>query len=68
MQELTFSDLSMFEWLIIGGRSQSSGMPAGQPEWVWIEKLLLQARKHGVKVYFKPNLTVRPREYPEVSP
>jgi hypothetical protein len=54
----------MFDWLIIGGRSQSSGMPEGQPEWKWVEDLLIEARKNNVSVYFKPNLMVRPNEYP----
>jgi len=55
----------MFHWLIIGGRSKSSGMPANQPKWEWVESLLLSARQSDISVYFKPNLTVRPREYPE---
>lgn len=54
-----------YAWVIIGGRSASSGMPAGQPEWEWVESILRQARDAGCQVYFKPNLTVRPKEYPE---
>ena len=53
-----------FQWLIIGGRSGSSKMPASQPEWKWVESLLMESRTYGISVYFKPNLTVRPREYP----
>lgn len=64
MEQVTFDDLTMINWIIIGGRSQSAGMPAGQPEWDWVESLIWQARKNNVKIYFKPNLTVRPREYP----
>ena len=52
------------DWLIIGGRSKSTGMPEGQPEWGWVELLLLQARETGTMVYWKTNLTVRPEEYP----
>lgn len=52
------------EWLIIGGRSRSSKMPEAQPEWEWVESLLMQARQNGIKLYFKPNLTVQPKEYP----
>lgn len=62
-EELTFSEMP-FEWIIIGGRSRSSGMEAGQPEWTWVEKLLTCARQNNVKVYFKPNLASRPKEYP----
>lgn len=54
----------VFHWLIIGGRSKSSNMPANQPKWEWVESLLLAARHSNISVYFKPNLTVRPREYP----
>ncbi len=63
--ELTFSSLDMFDWIIIGGQSKSSRLPAFQPEWEWVENLLWQARESGCKVYFKPNLTVAPKEYPE---
>ncbi len=54
-----------FDWLIIGGQSKSSGQPAKQPEWGWVESLLFDARQSNVRVYFKPNLTVLPKEYPE---
>jgi protein gp37 len=57
---------SGINWIIIGGRSESSGMREGQPEWEWVEHLLLQARFYNMNVYFKPNLTVRPKEYPNV--
>jgi len=53
-------------WIIIGGQSKSTGEPARQPEWAWVENLTNQARKLGVKVYWKPNLEVRPKEYPDV--
>ena len=36
-----------------------------EPKWEWVEKLLAQARRCGCKVYFKPNLKVRPKEHPE---
>jgi protein gp37 len=52
------------DWLIIGGRSKTSGAAAFQPEWEWVESLLKEARDFGCKVYFKPNLEVRPKEYP----
>ncbi len=63
-ERLTFSDLSMFDWVIIGGQSDSSKETARQPEWAWVESLQSQARAADCKVYWKPNLTVRPREYP----
>lgn len=51
--------------VIIGGRSKSTKLPASQPEWKWVEDLLLDARKVGACVYFKDNLTVLPKESPE---
>jgi protein gp37 len=63
--KLVFKKLSLFDWVIIGGRSKSSKMPAAQPEWEWVESLLMQAREAGCKVYFKPNLSIVPKEYPD---
>lgn len=57
--------LDLFDWVIIGGQSRSSKCEAYQPEWEWVESLLTQARESECKVYFKPNLSVRPKEYPE---
>lgn len=65
MEQIELSNPKAIHWLIIGGRSQSSGMPEGQPEWNWVENLLAQARHARLTVYFKPNLTVRPKEYPK---
>ncbi len=59
--------VSYLDWIIIGGRSQSSKMGAGQPEWSWVETLLFEARIADVQVYFKPNLTVQPKEYPQTA-
>jgi len=57
--------VSALDWIIIGGRSKTSNMEAGQPEWEWVKRLLVDANKYDIQVYFKPNLTVRPKEYPE---
>ena len=67
IQGATESGLSLFDWVIIGGRSSSSNMPAAQPEWEWVESLHAQAREAGCKIYWKPNLTVRPKEYPTAA-
>lgn len=63
-EEIILPEPIPYDWLIIGGQSPSSGAPAMQPEWRWVESLLWQARNAGIKIYFKPNLTIRPREYP----
>lgn len=59
-----FSRLEFFDWIIIGGQSKNSKEPARQPKWEWVESLLQQARASSIDVYFKPNLTVRPKEAP----
>jgi protein gp37 len=64
LQRLTFSSLEMFDWIVIGGQSRSTQTPEFQPKWEWVEHLIDQARKAKCKVYIKPNLTSRPREYP----
>lgn len=56
--------LVFVDWIIIGGRSASSKMPAFQPEWEWVERLHNEARESKCSVFWKPNLTVRPNEYP----
>jgi len=67
MQErLTFRDLSMFQWIVIGGKTASyfNNTPASQPEWEWVEHLWQQARSAGLKIYWKENLKVKPKEVP----
>lgn len=54
-----------FNWLIIGGWGELTPIKVEPPKWEWIENLLRQARDSGCLVYFKPNLMVRPKEYPE---
>jgi len=67
-EPVRFPTLSMFDWLIIGGQSRCTREPERQPEWLWVEDLLAQAREAELRVYFKPNLSVRPREYPSEKP
>jgi protein gp37 len=64
-EAMTFSDLSMFDWMIIGGRSRA-GMPEFKPPQAWVDALVHDARAFGLKIYQKPNLGVatRLREYP----
>ena len=64
-EAISFKHLDRFNWVIIGGRSRSSGMPAFQPESIWVERIVFQARRAGCRVYFKPNLEYGPKEYPE---
>lgn len=64
LEPLHFDDLSMFQWLVIGGSSNSSQTPEWHPPRHWVENLEAMARECGVKVYEKTNLLERIREYP----
>jgi protein gp37 len=72
LEDLTFTSLEMFDWVVFGGqspqRSETQGVqdvPGFQPPWPWVEHLFHQARAAGCLVYFKPNLETRPQEYPQ---
>lgn len=66
LERLTFSSLAMFDWLVMGGLKATpfNHTEAFQPEWEWVEHLWQQARDANVKVYWKENLTIRPKELP----
>lgn len=64
LEPLHFDDLSMFQWIVIGGSSNSSQTPEWHPPRAWVERLEAMARECGVKVYEKTNLLERIREYP----
>lgn len=66
-EPVLFTDYSLFDWIIIGGQSQSSVEPARQPEYWWVHELTDQAHLAGCKVFWKPNLTVTPQEYPAAN-
>lgn len=70
-EELRFGNLGLFDWMVIGGRSKSSGSPEFRPPLEMIAHLEEQARAAGVPLYEKENLLPascgreRIREYPE---
>jgi protein gp37 len=57
---LEFSDLSMFDWIVIGSQSateQPNGpVPAFAPPFEWVARLTDQAHEAGCKVFQKDNL------------
>jgi hypothetical protein len=59
-EELRFSDLSMFNWVVIGSQTatrQPGGVvPAFAPPFEWVARIWAQATEAGCKVYLKPNL------------
>lgn len=64
LEPVKFEDLSWCHWVIIGGRSKNSAGEEFQPDYKWVRDLDRAADDAGCKIYWKPNLTVRPREYP----
>jgi len=63
-EELTFNDLGIFDWVIIGAQSRNSKGPSKQPKREWVQSLMIQAWDVGCQVYCKPNLKVCVKEYP----
>lgn len=60
-EELEFTDLSMFDWVVIGGQTQTA-QPTGivpaqnPPSREHVMRLTLQAKEAGCQVHWKPNI------------
>jgi protein gp37 len=60
-EELRFTDLSMFDWVVIGAQTATQQpddgrVPEFAPPFEWVARIVAQARKAGCKVWLKPNL------------
>lgn len=59
-EPLEFTDLSVFDWVVIGAQTQTQqpdGMvPAFAPPAEWVLRITNQAREAGCRVHWKPNL------------
>jgi len=55
--------METLDWIIIGAESREKIKI--QPETVWVENVLQQARDYEIPVWFKDNLVFRPQEVPE---
>ncbi|MGH3499335.1 MAG: DUF5131 family protein [Nocardioidaceae bacterium] len=71
LEPLEFTDLSMFDWVVIGAQTQtnqpSGQVPAFNPPWEWVDRIYHQAKEAGCRVHMKPNLkNSLPNEYPSV--
>jgi protein gp37/ParB-like chromosome segregation protein Spo0J len=64
MERITFSRLGIFNWLVLGGASKTTRTEEFRPPREWVEHLWHQADAAKIKVYEKPNLLERRREYP----
>lgn len=60
LEPLEFTDLSVFDWVVIGAQTQTQqpdGMvPAFAPPAEWVLRITNQAREAGCRVHWKPNL------------
>lgn len=77
-----FTDLSMFDWVVIGAqtttRQPGGAVPAFAPPFEWVARIVAQAREAGCRVHLKSNLLGRvssqlpgmqlPDEYPGRGP
>jgi len=68
MERLTFEHLDRFHWIVLGGASKSTQTPEFKPPREWVNHLWAQALAAGCKIYEKPNLLERSREYPTQVP
>jgi protein gp37 len=64
IEPLCFDALDAFQWIVLGGASESSQTPQWHPPQQWVNDITALARKSGVRVYWKENLLRRIREFP----
>lgn len=59
-EPLEFSDLSMFDWVVIGAQTETrqpdGTVEAFMPPWEWVCRITAQAKAAGCSVHWKPNL------------
>jgi protein gp37 len=59
-EPLQFTDLSMFDWVVIGAQTETrqptGTVPAFAPPLDWVLRITDQAREAGCRVHWKPNL------------
>jgi protein gp37 len=60
LEPLEFTDLSVFDWVVIGAQTQTQQpdgvVPAFAPPAEWVLRITNQAREAGCRVHWKPNL------------
>ena len=63
-EPLEFTDLSMFDWVVIGAQTETRQpdgvVPAFAPPFEWVARIVAQAKEAGCKVHLKPNLRSNP--------
>jgi len=69
LEPLKFKRLDLFQWVVIGGASESTKTPAWAPPMQWMVDLHNDARDAGCRIYYKANAfsanpLFRQREFP----
>lgn len=70
LEPLHFEDLSVFQWIVVGGASPVTRVSTGptpewRPPWEWVWNLSVEANRAGCLVYHKTNLNhERVKEFP----
>jgi protein gp37 len=63
-EPLRFSDLSMFDWVVIGAQTETRQpdgyVAAFAPPFEWVARIVTQALDAGCKIHLKPNLRSQP--------
>jgi protein gp37 len=71
LEPLKFKNLEVFNWIVIGGASESVKTPDWVPNIDWIVDLHTQARKAKLAIYYKTNCgiedSLRIKEYPWIK-
>jgi protein gp37 len=68
LEKLSFENLKLFDWLLIGNGADLPGVQPFQPQWGNVVDLLSQAKEVGVPVWFSKSLRIRPMEFPRRFP
>jgi protein gp37 len=55
LEQIEFTDLKMFDWVVIGGQSQTTQVPELFPDPHWVARLIDRAHSAGCKVFCKTN-------------
>jgi protein gp37 len=71
-EPLEFTDLSMFDWVVIGAQTETrqpgGRVPAFAPPAAWVSRITDQAVEAGCRVHWKPNLRSNPGVTGDLGP
>jgi protein gp37 len=64
LEPLKFTDLGLFQWIVLGGASATATTPEWRPPRRWVEAVEREARRLKIPYYEKTNLHARVLGYP----